>query len=49
MYEQGCLCDLNKLAYNDGLLTIPNQNGFIYFCQDKNGNLIEESVKLINL
>lgn len=49
MYEQGCLCDLNKLAYNDGLLTIPNQNGFIYLCQDKDGNLIEESVKLINL
>ena len=49
MYEQGCLCDLNKLTYNDGLLTIPNQNGFIYLCQDKDGNIIDETVKLINL
>lgn len=49
MYEQGCLCDLNKLTYNDGLLTIPNQNGFIYLCQDKDGNIIDETVKLVNL
>lgn len=49
MYEQGCLCDLDKLTYNDGLLTIPNQNGFIYLCQDKDGNLIDETVKLISL
>ena len=29
MYEQGCCCDLNKLDYNDGYLTIPAKNGFI--------------------
>ena len=49
MYEQGCCCDLNKLDYLDGYLTIPNQNGFIYVCQDKDGHIISEYTKLVEL
>lgn len=49
MYEQGCCCDLAKLDYNDGKLTIPGQNGFIYVCQDEDGNIIESKTKLISL
>jgi predicted phosphodiesterase len=49
MYEQGCCCDLNKLDYNDGYLTLPAQNGFIYICQDINGDIIPEMVNLVEL
>jgi predicted phosphodiesterase len=49
MYEQGCCCDLNKLDYNDGYLTLPGQNGFIYICHDKNGNIISEETEIIEL
>lgn len=46
MYEQGCCCDLSKLDYNNGKLIIPGQNGFIYLCLDKNGDIIEDKSKL---
>ncbi len=46
MYEQGCTCDLSKLDYNDGKLIIPGQNGYIYICQDTNGNIIDDKTKL---
>lgn len=49
MYEQGCCCDLSKLNYADGLLTIPNKNGFIYICQNDNGEIISEKTKLIEI
>ena len=49
MYEQGCTCDLNKLDYNDGKLIISGQNGFIYICQDDDGNVIDSKSKLITL
>lgn len=49
MYEQGCTCDLSKLDYNDGKLVIPGQNGFIYICQDKDGNIIDDKTKLISI
>lgn len=49
MYEQGCCCDLNKLDYTDGYLTLPAQNGFIYLCHDKDGNIIDEYTKLVSL
>ena len=49
MYEQGCTCDLNKLDYNDGKLVIPGQNGFMYLCQDINGDIIPEKTKLVYL
>lgn len=47
MYEQGCCCDLNKLDYNDGYLTIPAKNGFIYLCHDIDGNIISSESKII--
>lgn len=47
MYEQGCTCDLNKLDYNDGKLVIPGQNGFLYLCQDIDGNIIPKKTRLI--
>lgn len=46
MYEQGCCCDLSKLDYNDGKLIIPGQNGYMYICLDKDGNIIEDKTKL---
>ena len=49
MFEQGCCCDLNKLDYNDGYLTLPGQNGFLYLCQDKNGKIIDDYTKIITL
>lgn len=48
MYEQGCCCDNTLLDYNDGKLVLPSQNGFIYMCLDKDGNIIDEKTKLIN-
>lgn len=49
MYEQGCCCDLTKIDYNDGYLTLPSQNGFIYVCQDKDGEIIPEKTKLVEI
>jgi hypothetical protein len=49
MYEQGCCCDLNKLDYADGYLTLPAQNGFMYICQDKDGNIISSETKIVEL
>lgn len=49
MFEQGCCCDLTKLDYNDGYLTLPGQNGFIYVCQDKDGEIIPEKTKLVEI
>lgn len=49
MYEQGCTCDLSKLDYNNGKLVLPGQNGFIYICQDIDGNIIDSKSKLVTL
>ena len=46
MFEQGCCCDLNKLDYNDGYLTLPGQNGYLYICQDKDGKIIDDCTKI---
>lgn len=47
MYEQGCLCKLDMLDYADGKLQNPQQNGFMYICTDKDGNIIENKSKLV--
>ena len=47
MYEQGCLCKLDKLDYADGKLQDPQQNGYMYLCLNKAGDIIEEKTKLI--
>lgn len=49
MYEQGCCCDLSKIDYSDGYLSLPSQNGFIYMCQDLNGDIIPDTVKIVHL
>ncbi len=49
MYEQGCCADLNRLDYNNGYLTIPQQKGFIYLCQDKDGNILPNKTNLVEL
>lgn len=49
MYEQGCTCNLNELDYNNGKMVLPSQNGFIYICQDANGEIIPEKTKLIEI
>ena len=47
MYEQGCVCDLDKLDYNNGKLIIPNQNGFMYLALDSNGDIIDSKTRII--
>ena len=49
MYEQGCCCDINKLDYADGYLTIPAQKGFIYVCQNADGELMSDKTKLVRI
>lgn len=49
LYEQGCCCNTDALNYADGRLTAPQKQGFLYLCQDKYGNLIEEKTKLHTL
>ncbi len=49
LFEQGCCCQIEKLTYTDGLLTVPQQKGYIYLCQDSDGNLIHNKVKLENI
>jgi len=47
MYEQGCCCETEAMDYTDGLLTVPQQQGFIYVCQNNNGELIYDKTKLM--
>lgn len=49
MYEQGCCCDVDKLDYGDGYLTIPAQKGFIYVCQNADGDIIHSKTKLVKI
>lgn len=49
MFEQGACCHTELMNYNDGKLVYPQQKGFIYLCQDKDGNLIFDKTKLVTL
>lgn len=49
IYEQGAFCDVNANNYSDGCLVNSQKEGFIYICQDINGNTIESKTKLITL
>lgn len=49
MYEQGCCCDVTKQHYADGRLTSSQKEGFVYLCQDCDGNLVRDHSKLIEL
>lgn len=48
LFESGCLC--KNMGYaNDGRMTKPQSNGFVYIVQDKDGNFIYDKSKLICL
>lgn len=49
MYEQGCCCKTELLDYADGYLTIPAQKGFIYLCQNCDGDIIPSKTKLVQI
>jgi predicted phosphodiesterase len=49
MFEQGACCHTETMTYNDGKLVYPQQKGFIYLCQDKDGNLLYDKTKTISL
>jgi predicted phosphodiesterase len=46
IFEQGCCCDTKKVHYSDGLLTNSQKEGFIYMCQDIDGNVIKDKTQL---
>lgn len=47
MFEQGCCCKIEELNYMDGKLGLPQQKGFLYICQDKDGGLLFDKCKLV--
>lgn len=49
IYEQGACCDTDKMSYCDGQLVNSQKQGFIYLCQDKDGNTIDEYTKIVSL
>jgi len=49
LYEQGCCCKIEEMDYADGLLALPQQQGFIIVCQNENGKLIYDKTKLVRL
>ena len=49
LFEQGACCQTDKMNYADGKLYNPQHKGFLYLCQDKDGNLIKDKTKLIYL
>lgn len=49
IYEQGACCETKKMMYNDGNLINSQKEGFIYLCQDKDGNTIDDFTKIISL
>lgn len=49
LYEEGACCDVTKMNYYDGKLSRPQKMGFVFVCQNDNGELIEEKTKLIKL
>ncbi len=49
LYEQGCCCDVSQLKYAEGRLIDPAKSGFLYMCQDKDGNIIDDKTKIIYL
>lgn len=47
IYEQGAFCDVAANNYSDGRLVNSQKEGFIYFCQDINGNTIPSKTELV--
>lgn len=49
LYEQGCCCDTKKQHYSDGRLTKSQKEGFLYICQDADGEIIKSKTRLVCL
>lgn len=49
IYEQGAFCDVKKNNYSDGKLFNSQKEGFIFMCQDHEGNTIDDKTKLVVL
>ena len=49
IYEQGAFCNTKDNNYSDGQLYNSQKEGFIYLCQDSQGNTIREKTNLIVL
>ena len=49
LFEQGCCCLTGKLNYADGKLSMPQQQGFLYLCQEQDGSLMFDQTKLVTL
>ena len=49
IYEQGACCETDKMMYGDGQLVNSQKQGFVYLCQDNEGNTIDEFTKLVSL
>lgn len=47
LFEQGAFADIKKMDYVDGKLMAPQQSGFAFICQDKDGNLLHDKSKVI--
>ncbi|NLJ50156.1 MAG: metallophosphoesterase [Candidatus Atribacteria bacterium] len=49
LFEQGCCCDTKKQHYSDGRLTKSQKEGFLYICQDSDGEIIKSKTRLVCL
>lgn len=49
LFEQGACCDVTRMNYTDGKLQQPQKEGFMFICQDDEGNLIKDKTRLIEL
>ena len=49
LFEQGACCDVTKMNYTDGKLQQPQKEGFMFICQDDEGNIIKDKTRLIEL
>lgn len=39
-YEQGCCCDTNKMNYTNGRFVMSQREGYLFLCQDADGNTL---------
>ena len=49
LYEQGACCHVEDMSYTDGKMQQPQKEGFMFICQDDEGNLIKDKTRLIEL
>ena len=49
LFEQGACCDVNQMNYTDGKMQQPQKEGYMFICQDDEGNIIKDKTRLIEL